>query len=184
MRTSIVIICVLCVGALLCIRIVRNYKTRTAEWPGLFFGAVFGFSVLALIINAASSTIYTITGTGTNDNRDAKYILFYSTKLQDDQFRLVFLAPYGNNYIQNETDYELTYHPINYGNVKNNYQVQQLLPHSLNRIEGKPSFFFQSIPSATTYHSRYNSKGTTRWVILKKGEEIQYKETIYELLKY
>jgi hypothetical protein len=125
----------------------------------------------ALLINGASVSVTVVNGTQTEQCVSAKYFLFYSANMTANGKNTVFLAPFGKDVIFNNTNSALTCHPIEYGQVEKSYNPVDIPPHTIVKVQEKPEYMFE--PAYDVASSKLS--GTYRWVLLKKGDEIEFK---------
>ncbi|MBP5190392.1 MAG: hypothetical protein J6031_05710 [Bacteroidales bacterium] len=178
MRSTIAIIIVACIVVGICIYLCSRNKKEF--WTGIIIGGIIIGCFLAAIVNAASPIITIIKGCDKDSCIKAHYFLFYKAKLTDNKSQIVFLVPYGKGAVQNETDIDLIGIPIQFEDYKH-YSPISLPAHSVNKIPDEPSYFFEKVPTNILTYSR---SGKTKWLILKKGDEVQYQETHKRMMPY
>lgn len=184
MKISTVFIILGCLCFICCIICLLSYlkKKDSFELTGIYV-SIFLFGLVAFIINGTSSYVYTIYGTEETDNIKTKYFLYYNAHLRDYESRLVLMLPFSKNCIHNDTEFDLMYYPIKYGEVNEENQPQLLPSNTVNKVVGAPSFFFTKVPSFIQYWAKRKSEGQTRWLVLKKDDPIEYSDP-YDPIKF
>ena len=172
MKTSVILIGFACIVFVL--MIYWSIKSKDKDVIiGIFMSVPLLAGVVAALINGASVNVTVVNGLQEEECTSARYFLIYSANMAANGKNTVFLTPYGKDVVFNNTTSTLTCHPIEYGDVKKSYKPVDIPPHTIIKVQEKPTYIFEP---AYDVASTKSSSGTYRWILLKKGDKIEFKK--------
>ncbi|MBR5198738.1 MAG: hypothetical protein IKW20_02790 [Bacteroidales bacterium] len=172
MSTSFVFISL--IFAVLALVIIINKDNKPSLWGyirdfvSLYF--FFGFILLAL------SRPITIVNGPTKDECEQKNFLFFYNYTINSTSSVVFLVPFVDDVIINNTDEDIMVHPIICGEVDEKPSPKIIEKYSVAKVKDRPEYLFEPLPNFISYStsSYSSSKGVVKWALIRPEDDDMY----------
>lgn len=131
---------------------------------------LFGFIALAL-----SRPVTIVNGHSKDQCEQGRYLFFYTGTINSTR-EFVFLLPFSDDVVVNNTGKDIMVHPIACGDVEKEPSPIVIEKYSIAKVEDTPEYIFEPLPDIISYTTSRNSSesGVVKWAIIHPEEDKDY----------
>lgn len=137
-----------------------------------FVALYISFSFIALTL----SRPVTVVNGHSKDQCERGYYLFFYTGTVNSTREFVFLLPFSDDVVVNNTGKDIMVHPIVCGDVEERPSPMIIEEYSIAKAEGTPEYIFEPLPDVIYYKTSSSSSknGVIKWAIINPEDDDDY----------